>query len=184
MPKIGIVYYSKTDITGQLVQACAEEIEKNGVEAFTYLIEGESIVEGRFQDEALIEILNGCDGIIFASPTYMGGVAAQFKTFVDASGGAWYSQKWANKVAAGITCGGGLNGDQTNTLQYFHTFACQQGMYWVPLDTHSGINKEMNRLGCQMGVVAQSSDGKPVKEDRATAAYLGKRVVDLVKKLQ
>ncbi|MGL1900789.1 MAG: flavodoxin family protein [Fibrobacterales bacterium] len=184
MSKVAIVYYSKTDITGQLVQACAESIQQEGAEVVSYLIEGKNIIEGRFEDSSIYAVLEECDAIIFASPTYMGNVSAQFKTFVDASGDAWYSQKWSGKVAAGITCGGAPNGDQANTLQYMQTLACQHGMYWVSLDVHNGLNKGLNRLGCQLGVVAQSEGGKPKEEDLATAVYLGKRVTTLLNKLK
>ncbi|MGL1934639.1 MAG: flavodoxin family protein [Fibrobacterales bacterium] len=184
MSKVAIVYYTKTDITGQLVQACAASMQQEGAEVVSYLIEGKNIVEGRFEDSAIYDVLQECDAIVLASPTYMGSVSAQLKTFVDASGDAWYSQKWSGKVAAGITCGGAPNGDQGNTLQYMQTFASQHGMYWVSLDVHNGLNKGLNRLGCQLGVVAQSEGGKPKEEDIATAAYLGKRVVTLLNKLK
>jgi len=35
----------------------------------------------------------------FGSPTYMGGPAAQFKAFADATGDRWAARTWANKVA-------------------------------------------------------------------------------------
>ena len=57
------------------------------------------------------------------------------------------AQEWAGKIAAGITSGTGLNGDQSSTLQYFSTLASQHGMYWIGIDTAYG-NKEqaLNRL--------------------------------------
>lgn len=180
--KIAFVYFSASDITEQLVMAASDAIQSEGGQCLLYAVRGENIKDGRFVDHSIFESLSECRAIIFASPTYMGGVAAQFKAFVDASSELWCEQAWANKFAAGITCGGALNGDQSSTLQYMATYASQQGMIWVNLDSAHGFNDHgINRLGCQWGVVAQTKDNIPHKTDLATAAYLGERVLALCK---
>ena len=180
MIKIAVVYFTKTDVTGQLVKSAVKGIENTGAEAFAYAIQGTQIVEGRFVDEDIFKTISECDGVIFASPTYMGGVAAQFKAFADATGGIWSQQLWSGKVAAGITCGAGLNGDQSGTLSYFMTFASQHGMCWLGLDIAHGItHRDLNRLGCSTGVVAHSSGGQVNDDDLATAEYLGARVAKM-----
>ncbi|WP_229607654.1 flavodoxin family protein [Vibrio parahaemolyticus] len=185
MSKIAIIYFSKTDVTGQLARAIAAGVEQQGeCEILSHRIEGSEIIEGRFVNPNLMDELAECDAIIFGSPTYMGGVAAQFKAFADASSESWYHQKWANKVAAGFTSGGALNGDQSCTLQYLQTFAYQHGMMWVGLDKISNSGEQnLNRYGVQGGIVAQGEDGKLHSSDIATAEYLGKRVAALVSKL-
>ncbi|HAS7009984.1 TPA: flavodoxin family protein [Vibrio parahaemolyticus] len=191
MSKIAIIYFSKTDVTGQLARAIAAGVEQQGIkqqgecEILSHRIEGSEIIEGRFVTPHLMDELAECDAIIFGSPTYMGGVAAQFKAFADASSESWYHQKWANKVAAGFTSGGALNGDQSCTLQYLQTFAYQHGMMWVGLDKISNSGEQnLNRYGVQGGIVAQGGeDGQLHASDVATAEYLGKRVAMLVDKL-
>ncbi|MFW1457091.1 flavodoxin family protein [Vibrio parahaemolyticus] len=191
MSKIAIIYFSKTDVTGQLARAIAAGVEQQGIkqqgerEILSHRIEGSEIIEGRFVNPNLMDELAECDAIIFGSPTYMGGVAAQFKAFADSSSESWYHQKWANKVAAGFTSGGALNGDQSCTLQYLQTFAYQHGMMWVGLDKISNSGEQnLNRYGVQGGIVAQGgSDGQLHASDVATAEYLGKRVAMLVDKL-
>ncbi len=191
MSKIAIIYFSKTDVTGQLARAIAAGLEQQGIkqqggfEIISHRIEGSEIIEGRFVNPSLIDELAECDAIIFGSPTYMGGVAAQFKAFADASSESWYHQKWANKVAAGFTSGGALNGDQSCTLQYLQTFAYQHGMMWVGLDKISNSGEQnLNRYGVQGGIVAQGGeDGQLHSSDVATAEYLGKRVAALISKL-
>ncbi|EGQ7677117.1 flavodoxin family protein [Vibrio parahaemolyticus] len=191
MSKIAIIYFSKTDVTGQLARAIAAGVEQQGIkqqgecEILSHRIEGSEIIEGRFVKPNLMDELAECDAIIFGSPTYMGGVAAQFKAFADASSESWYHQKWANKVAAGFTSGGALNGDQSCTLQYLQTFAYQHGMMWVGLDKISNSGEQnLNRYGVQGGIVAQGGeDGQLHASDVATAEYLGKRVATLVDKL-
>ncbi len=183
MSKVGIVYFSKTDVTGELVKAAATEIKNNGLSVFKYKIQGSEIIEGRFENNKVFDELLLCDAIIFASPTYMGGVAAQFKAFADATSDFWESQQWSTKIAAGITSGSALNGDQSSTLQYFSILASQHGMCWIGLDSIN-TNGSLNRLGCQMGVVAHSNDGTVHQSDLNTAKYLGARVSNIVLKIQ
>lgn len=178
--KVGLVYFSSSDVTKKLVLSAISGIEELDVKTYRYRIVGEDIVSGRFVNNEVFDYLKDCDAIIFASPTYMGGVSAQFKAFIDASSEQWCKQEWAGKVAAGITCGSALNGDQSSTLQYLVTFSSQHGMYWCSLDSAHGYNDHgINRLGCQLGVVAQSTSEVVNKTDIATARYLGRRVAEL-----
>lgn len=182
MSKIAIIYFTQTDITGQIASAIATGIEKQGqFDILSHRIQGHEIIEGRFINSNLMSELTKCDAIIFGSPTYMGSVAAQFKAFADASSDSWCEQAWADKVAAGFTSGGALNGDQSSTLQYLQTLANQHGMIWLGLDKITGSGEQgINRLGTQVGVVSQGFDGKVHVQDLATAEYLGKRVAKLV----
>jgi multimeric flavodoxin WrbA len=144
-------------------------------------IQGCEIIEGRFTNLELIEELSSCDAIIFGTPTYMGGVSAQFKAFADATSDLWCEQKWSGKLAAGFTCGSAMNGDQAGTLQYLVTLSNQHGMLWVGLDAAHGYKDHgINRLGCQLGVVAHSPDGRVNESDLETAHYLGRRVAEQV----
>ncbi len=185
MIKLGIVYFSVTGTTELL----AHEIERGAssvkkVEVQSFRINKKQLVDGRFVDQNMLAQLDTCDAIIFGSPTYMGGVASQFKAFADATSELWCEQLWANKLAAGFTCGSAPNGDQSSTLHYFFTLACQQGMLWVSIDAaHGYTKKHLNRLGSQLGVVAHVSGDGLHEVDKATAQYLGQRVAELAKKL-
>lgn len=184
--KIAVIYFTKTDVTGKLAQAVIDGIYDAAPEAtvFEHRIDGKEIIEGRFINPMLFERLLECDAIVMGSPTYMGSVAAQFKAFADASSEYWSDQLWSNKVAAGFTSGSAPNGDQTSTLNYLLTLANQHGMYWVGLDLAHGYRDQgLNRLGCQLGVVALSVDGVADEVDLFSAKYLGQRVVGLVSKL-
>jgi NAD(P)H dehydrogenase (quinone) len=185
LAKVAAVYFSNTDITGSLAEACITAVQESGLDTLVHKISGNEIIDGRYKNAALLEQLSHCDAIIFGSPTYMGGPAAQFKAFADASGDIWSKQQWSGKVAAGITSGTAPNGDQAATLQYFATLAAQHGMLWVGLDLAQGFNdRSLNRLGCQLGVVAEASAGFVDKIDVATAIHLGRRVADVAKRLQ
>ncbi|BCK19036.1 flavodoxin family protein [Vibrio metschnikovii] len=185
--KIAVIYFTKTDVTGKLAQEVIKGIcgaEPNAV-VLEHRIDGKEIVEGRFINPTLFESLLECDAIIMGSPTYMGGVSAQFKAFADASSEFWSEQMWSSKVAAGFTSGSAPNGDQSSTLNYLVTLANQHGMYWVGLDLAHGYKDQgLNRFGCQLGVVSQSVDGVADEVDLLSAKYLGQRVVGLVSKLK
>ncbi|MBN7819739.1 flavodoxin family protein [Bowmanella yangjiangensis] len=185
MTKLGIVYFSATGATETLAQAIEQgALATEAVEVLRFRIDKNQLVEGRFVDQEVLTQLGSCDAIIFGSPTYMGGVASQFKAFADATSELWCEQLWANKLAAGFTCGSAPNGDQSGTLHYFFTLACQQGMLWVSIDAAHGYTKQnVNRLGSQLGVVAHVNDQGVHKVDKATAQYLGQRVAVLAKKL-
>ncbi|MFM2483828.1 flavodoxin family protein [Celerinatantimonas yamalensis] len=183
MADISLIYYSKSDITKTLMSATQTAIEEAGLETFSHGIKGTEIVDGRFVNELVLEELLTSRAVIFGSPTYMGNVSAQFKTFADATSVFWTDQVLSGKLAAGITSGTGLNGDQTNTLQYFSTLSSQHGMLWVGLNASYGEHSELNRLGCQLGVVAQSTDGRVHPQDLLSAQFLGKRMAKLTKAL-
>lgn len=184
MSKIGCVYFSHSGVTGQLAEDAVAEVVKLGGSVLCHQIKNEEITSGRFTNLELLENLCSCDGIIFASPTYMGNAAAQFKAFADASSDLWETQAWSGKIAAGITSGSSLNGDQSFTLQYFATLAAQHGMLWLGLDTPTeNTDQSLNRLGCQLGVSAHSVDGSVHPIDRETSRYLGGRVFQFATRL-
>jgi NAD(P)H dehydrogenase (quinone) len=185
MPHIAIVYFSKTGVTGQVAKAIAFGANQEpDITVLEHRIDGREIIEGRFQNTELFEQLKLCDAIIFGSPTYMGSVSAQFKAFADASSDHWQRQEWADKISTGFTSGTGLNGDQSSTLQYMVTLASQHGMLWVSVDASYGSkDSTLNRLGCQLGAVAQTTNSVVHKVDIATAEHLGRRVAKLTLRL-
>ncbi|WP_292831862.1 flavodoxin family protein [Nostoc sp. JL33] len=88
-------------------------------------------VNGRWKNDEGLEKLNQADAIVFGSPTYMGGVAAQFKAFIDAASEVWFRQGWKDKIAAGFTHSSSPSGDKQGTLLYLAMNAAQHGMIWV-----------------------------------------------------
>lgn len=184
MSKVSVIYFSQTGLTRQLVKSLTEGLETSGMKTHVHEILGTEIIEGRYINKELFEEIKTSSAIVFASPTYMGGPAAQFKAFADASSEYWSDQLWSGKIAAGITCGGAPNGDQTSTIQYFCTLASQHGMLWLGLDLIDSDGSEINRLGCQLGVVSHVLDNKINPVDSNTAQYLGKRIAKMLRKFE
>jgi NAD(P)H dehydrogenase (quinone) len=132
MTNIAIIYFSGTGNTHLMAEAIASGVQKTPDAAVQLLrITGEQITNGRWKDEAMVATLTNADAIIFGSPTYMGGVAAQFKAFVDGVSSVWAQQLWKNKIAGGFTHSGGLSGDKQGTLIYLTINAAQHSMIWV-----------------------------------------------------
>lgn len=130
--------------------------------------------------------LEDADAIVFGSPTYMGGVSADFKRFADASSKPWFGQKWQNKIAGGFTNSATINGDKGATIQYLITLAMQHGMIWVgtalmPANSSAAQRNDINWLGGFSGALAQSPsdvgpDQGPLPGDLETARLYGERL--------
>ncbi|CCN37099.1 putative Multimeric flavodoxin WrbA [Vibrio nigripulchritudo SO65] len=186
MANIAIVYFSKCGATKALAEHIAGGIRSvPNAEPVLLEIQPKDIIEGRYTNDTIFEQLKTCDGIIFGSPTYMGGPAAQFKAFMDTSSDAYCEQDWKDKWAAGFTCGGSLNGEQEQTLFSFFVLACQHGMVWAGLNTSEHTSdKGLNRLGSNIGLTACNNhiDELVDENDAQTAQYLGLRVARLATK--
>ena len=189
MTKVAIVYFSGTGHTHLMAEAVAEGA--NSVENTTaelLRITGEQIQDGRWSDDALIEKLNQADAIVFGSPTYMGGVAAQFKAFVDAASSVWFAQGWKDKIAGGFTHSGGVSGDKQGTLLYLAINAAQHSMIWVGTGEMSN-SEGVNRLGSYLGVMGQSPidmSGAPATldpGDTLTSKLYGQRIARTAQRL-
>jgi len=186
MTKVAVVYHSGYGHTAKQAQAVATGAESVAGASAT-LIPVEQIEEHWATLEA-------ADAIIFGSPTYMGGVSAPFKAFMDASSKPWYARAWKDKIAAGFTNSASQSGDKLNTLIQLAVFAAQHAMIWVGVDILPGNNnskgsvEDLNRLGSFLGAMAQSNADEPAEltpppSDLKTAELLGARVAVTAKRL-
>lgn len=184
MTSVAVVYHSGYGHTAKVAKAVEEGVASvAGVTAH--------LVNVNEVDDATWEVLAKADGIIFGSPTYMGGASGDFKKFADASSKVWFTQGWKNKVAGGFTNSMSMSGDKLSTLQYFVTFAMQHGMIWVgnaiPGAQKPGDPNELNRVGSWVGVMTQSDNAPaevtPPAKDLETAQLYGARVAEYAKRL-
>src|SRR6059058_3085413 len=118
MTALSVLYFSGSGHTAKMAEAAAAGAAAGGAKVHLVQIKGSGIHEGRYANNAVMAQLDESDAIIFGSPTYMGGPAAQFKAFADATGERWYLRKWADKISAGFTVSGGPSGDKLSTLHY------------------------------------------------------------------
>lgn len=174
--KVAVVYDSGYGHTEVIALKVTEGLNANGVKAQAF--KAKDINDGKIA----LEELDGFDGIVFGTPTYMGTISAEFKKFMDLSSKPWYGQKWKDKIAAGFTNSAGLSGDKANTLINLMTFACQHSMVWVS----QGIfpDGKMNKLGSWTGLMSQSENAPATEtpdEDYKNYAFaFGKRIANFM----
>ena len=137
--------------------------------------------------------LHASDAIVFGTPTYIGGVAAKFKEFVEKlAGEVWLERMWVNKVAGGFTVSAGRSGDKLACLQQLVTYAAQMGMIWVPLRitggnySTQGSEADLNRMAGYLGVMAQANidegpDRAPPPSDIETAELHGHHIANVAR---
>ncbi len=182
MRRIGLVFFSGSGTTRKLTVSVVESINAAGAQLVVCEVNGSDIVEGRWSNEELASALDDCDGIIFGTPTYMGGVSAQLKSFMDAMAPRWFTQTWNGKLAAAYTVSSLEAGDKLNALQDISTFAMQMGMIWV--GTGASFSDGMNANGFYLGAGATASTPDQLKEiDVKTAGFLASRVVEFADRL-
>lgn len=157
MNTIAIVYHSVHGHTQFIAEQVAAGAAASG-SATVHLLKADTLI-ARPSD------LRAYDGLIFGSPTYLGGVSGILKSLMDATGALWKHQQLSGKLAAGFTVSSMPSGDKQSTLLSILTFCMQHGMIWVgnPVlpEQLSGVpyDEAANRLGSWTGLMAQARHG-------------------------
>ncbi|GAB2229952.1 hypothetical protein Droror1_Dr00014208 [Drosera rotundifolia] len=197
--KVYIVYYS----TYGHVSRLAEEIQKGaasveGVEAKLWQVPETLPAEVLTQmsappksDVPIItpdELAKG-DGFIFGFPTRFGMMAAQFKAFLDSTGGLWRTQQLAGKPAGLFISTGSQGGGQETTPLTAITQLVHHGMIFVPIGYTFGagmFETEKAKGGSPYGAGTLAGDGsrQPTELELAVAFHQGKYIANIAKKLK
>lgn len=159
MKKIAVVYHSghgHTEHIAKCVVSGARSVRDIQVD----LLKAEDL-------NGAAEQLLDYEGILWGSPTYLGGVSGAFKCFMDSTGGMWRKQLLKGKLAAGFTVSSLPAGDKQSTLLSMFVFSMQHGMIWVgnPFlpEQHQGVPyaEAANKLGSWSGLMAQAGHSAP-----------------------
>lgn len=188
MVTLSIVYFSGYGHTKKQAEAVQAGAATADIKVNMIAIDKEGNIE-----ESAWSILESSQAIILGCPTYMGGPPWQFKKFADNSSKPWSRQAWKDKIAAGFTNSGNMNGDKFNTVTYLNVLAMQHGMIWVGTGLKGAGEKastrdDINWLAGYGGLLAQSpSDASPeeapCKGDLKTAKLFVRRVADCTLKM-
>lgn len=142
---------------------------------------------GRWLNENMLTQLDASDAIIFGSPTYMGSVSAQLKSFMDATSPRYLQRKWVDKIAAAFTVSGSPSGDKLTMLITCSTFAMQHGMIWIGVAESPVTGEGFNRLGFFFGAAGEAlfepPSEAPSAADKLTGEMLGRRVAKLARRI-
>lgn len=124
-------------------------------------------------------MMGAAEAIVFASPTYMGSVAARYGAFLEEAAADWPDHGWRNKIAAGASVACHPSGDKLQTLTRMAVFAAQMGMIWVGAEALGAPVREgaLNRDGSWLGLMATDAPGGGLSAaDLETARLFGARV--------
>lgn len=185
MKKLAIIYHSAHGHTEHIAQHIAAGARSvSGLEV--RLLRADDLAQAP-------EKLLAFDGIILGSPTYLGGVSAPFKSFMDSTGRLWKTHQLKGKLASGFTVSSLPAGDKQSTLLSMFVFAMQHGMVWMgnPIlpEQHHGVPYEeaANRLGSWSGLMAQAGHAAPadsfVSGDIKTARMFGRNFAEAVHRI-
>jgi len=155
-----VLYYSKGGNTRKLAEAIAEGAgQVDGVEVVL-----------RHTREVSKEEFAAAEGLIVGSPVYFGTMAAQLKQVLDEFVGL--RRKMENKVGAAFTTAGDASGGKETTMMSIIQAMMIYGMIIVgdPLSA--------------TGHYGTSCVGAPDAATQENGQKLGRRVAELVKKLQ
>jgi NAD(P)H dehydrogenase (quinone) len=157
MPKVLIVYYSRSGNTEKMARIVAEAIQEEGV----------SVACQKVADTKVDDLLEA-DGIVMGSPTYYGTMAAELKKLIDDS--VQHHGKLDGKVGGAFSSSGCLGGgNETTVLDLLHTLLIH------------GLIVQGDPFSAHYGAV---SLGAPDDETSITACRrLGQRVARLVQRL-
>lgn len=159
MPKVLIIYDSRTGNTEKMAKAVAQGVREADVDVVIKRV-----------DKAVIADLKVVDGIIFGSPTYFGIMTDKMKRFIDESIGVW--GKLSNKVGAAFSSALWLGGGNETTV-----LSLIQAMLAHEMIIVGGALKSNE------GIYGPVSLSAPDAEASNACRLLGKRVAELVKKL-
>ena len=157
MPKILIIYYSRTGNTAKMANFIEQGLkEEGGVE-----------IEKKEVKNASIEELPSADGIIIGSPVYYGDMAADIKKFIDES--VKFHGKLAGKVGGAFASSAGVGGGNETTIMAIIKALLIHGM------VVQGSHHEDH-----YGPVAI---GTPDERSKRNCLHFGKNFAKLVKRL-
>ncbi|XP_073525534.1 uncharacterized protein [Phyllobates terribilis] len=135
------------------------------------------------------EELQHADGFVFGFPTRFGMMAAQFKAFLDSTGGLWRTQSLAGKPAGIFISTGSQNGGQETTALTAITQLAHHGMIFVPIGYTFGAGMfEMEKVkgGSPYGAGTFAGDGsrQPTELELEIAFHQGQLLATTAKKLK
>jgi len=157
MPKVLIIYYSRSGNTEAMAKLVAEGVQSEGIE-----------VECKKVADTKLDELLSADGIIIGSPTYYGTMASEIKKLLDDS--VRYHGKLDGKVGAAFSSAGGIGGgNETTVLDILKALMIH------------GMIVQGDPRGDHYGPVAV---GKPDARSSEECKRRGARVAKLLKSLQ
>lgn len=197
MTKILVLYYSSWGHVEQLAKAEVEGARSAGAHVVLKRVP-ELVPEAvrqaaRYKTSqdaqiATVDELAGYDAIIFGTPTRFGNMAAQMKSFLDQTGGLWFSGKLIGKVGSVFTSTATQHGGQESTILSAHSVLLHQGMVLVGLPySFQGQMRVDEITGCSpygaSTITAGDGSRQPSANELDGARFQGRHVAEIAQRL-
>jgi len=197
MAKVLVLYYSTYGHVETMAEAVAEGAREAGAEVSVKRVPEtvpQDIAEkSHFKLDqkapiATVDELPEYDAIIFGAPTRFGTVASQMRSFIDQTGGLWFSGQLVGKVGSVFTSSATQHGGQESTILSFIPTLLHHGMVVVGLPYSFAGQMNMDEItgGSPYGAsTLAKSDGsrQPSENELAGARFQGKHVAEIAAKL-
>ena len=190
MPKILVLFHSRTGNTATLADAIAEgarsvrftEVDVRRLEdlapgklaeALPAWKEGREALAKRYRTLEAAERIADYDGVVIGSPGHFGAMSAELRDVLDQLGPLASRGALVDKVGGAFTTALAGRGGHESTLAGMTTAMASLGMLLCP----PGQGEVASGAGSPLGAIALTGDGQPIGEaELATARALGKRV--------
>lgn len=197
MAKILVLYYSSWGHIEAMANAAAEGAKAGGAEVVVKrvpeLVPEEVAKQFHYKRDQSAPVANPAeladyDGIIFATPTRYGMMAAQMKNFLDQTGALWASGALIGKIGSVMTSSATQHGGQESTILSFHTVLLHQGMLIAGLpysfQGQSGVGEVKGGSPYGASTIADGDGSRqPSAVELEGARVQGKRVAEIAAKL-
>lgn len=135
-----------------------------------------------------VEELVSSDAILFGTPTRFGNMAAQMKTFLDATGKLWQEGSLIGKIGSVFTSAATQHGGQESTILSFHIVLLHQGMIIVGLPYSFQGQMQLDEISGASPygastIVGTKGELMPNKIDLEAAKFQGEHVAKIAAKL-
>lgn len=197
MAKVLVLYYSTYGHIEAMAEAVAQGAREAGadvaVKRVPETVPEEIAKAGHFKLEqtapiATVDELKDYDAIIFGAPTRFGTVASQMRSFIDQTGGLWFTGALVGKVGSVFTSSATQHGGQESTILGFLPTLLHHGMVVVglPYAFQGQMGVDEIKGGSPYGAATiTDGDGSrmPSEVELAGARFQGKHVATLAGKL-
>ncbi len=190
MPKVLVLFYSRTGNTAVLADAVVEgarsvkftEVDVRRIddlapaqviESVPGWAESRAALAQRYRTFEGVDEFVQYDGIILGAPTRYGVMAAELKNVIDQTGPLWNRGAFVDKVGSAFTSVSTRHGGHETTLWSIMTTMANLGLILCPPGYSDAV---MFSGGSPYGATAVTSAGAPGDGDLAAARHQGKRV--------
>lgn len=197
MAKVLVLYYSSYGHIEAMAEAVAAGARSAGAEVdvrrVPETVPQEVAEKGHFKLDqkapvATVDELPNYDAIVFGAPTRFGNVASQMRSFVDQTGGLWFSGALVGKVGSIFTSSATQHGGQESTILSFVPTLLHHGMVVVGLPYSFQGQMTLDEITGSSPYGASTIAGgdgsrQPSGNELAGARFQGKHVAEIAAKL-